>query len=83
MYIERTNYYAKPGHRDAVLRTRREASEVRRTLGLPSGTIHVKSDPATDGPDVLWECPFPTAETMPPTWPSGPRVPSSRLSGNA
>ena len=62
MYIERTNYYARPGQRDAVLRTRREASEVRRTLGLPSGTIHVKSDPAADGPDVLWECHFATAE---------------------
>lgn len=62
MYIERTNYYARPGQRDAVLRTRREASEVRRTLGLRHGTIFVKSDPAADGPDVQWECPFATAE---------------------
>ena len=62
MYIERTNYYAKPGQRDAVLRTRREASEVRRTLGLGPGTIFVKSDPETHGPDVQWECPFATVE---------------------
>ena len=62
MYIERTSYYARPGQRDAVLRTRREASEVRRKLGLSPGTIYVKPEPAADGPDVLWECAFATAD---------------------
>ena len=62
MYIERTNYYAKSGQRDAVLQTRREASDVRRALGLRAGTIYVNSDPSAGGPDVQWECPFATAE---------------------
>ena len=62
MYIERTSYYAKPRQRDAVLRTRREASEVRRRLGLRPGTIYLKADPTADGPDVQWECPFACAE---------------------
>ena len=33
MYIERTNYYARPGQRDSVLGVRREASEVRPQAG--------------------------------------------------
>jgi dienelactone hydrolase len=62
MILERTCYYAKPGQAEEVLRTRRKASDVRARLGLPRGTIVVKVDPAGDGPDVAWECAFPTAE---------------------
>ena len=62
MYIERASYHARPGQRDAVLCTRREASDLRRTLGLRAGTMHVKPEPAAEGPDVQWECAFATAE---------------------
>lgn len=58
MYVERTHYYAKPGLRDDVLQTRRDASEVRRRIGLDPGTIHVAGDGAEEGPDVQWECSF-------------------------
>jgi hypothetical protein len=61
MVIERTHYYAKPDRAAEVLRTRRRASAVRERLGLPVGRIAFKADPATDGPDVAWECAFPDA----------------------
>jgi dienelactone hydrolase len=35
---------------------------VRRSLGLPAGAIFAKADPAVEGPDVAWECAFPSAE---------------------
>lgn len=60
MIVERTHYYAKPGQRDAVLANRRRACEVRVAIGLPAGTIRVKADPAAEGPDVAWECGFPS-----------------------
>jgi len=60
MIVERTHYYAKPGQREAVLANRRRACEVRVAIGLPAGTIRVKADPSADGPDVAWECAFPT-----------------------
>lgn len=60
MIVERTHYYAKPGCAEAVLATRRKASLVRVEIGLPSGTIRTKADPSADGPDVAWECVFPT-----------------------
>jgi hypothetical protein len=62
MLVERTQYYARPGGRDDVLRTRRKASEVRARLGLARGAISVKADAEGDGPDVAWECAFPSAE---------------------
>src|SRR5262245_57663859 len=61
MLIERTHYFAKPGRAAEVLATRRRASQVRVALGLPHGRILVKADPAGEGPDVTWECPFPDA----------------------
>ena len=61
MLLERTHYYAKPGRAADVLATRRAASDVRVALGLPPGRILAKADPAGDGPDVTWECPFPDA----------------------
>jgi carboxymethylenebutenolidase len=62
MIVERTCYYAKLGRADDALRTRRKASAVRLRLGLPSGTIFAKADPAGEGPDVAWECAFATTE---------------------
>jgi dienelactone hydrolase len=62
MIVERTCYYAKPGRGADVLRTRRKASAVRRSLGLPGGAIFAKADPAVEGPDVAWECAFTTDE---------------------
>jgi dienelactone hydrolase len=58
MLVERTHYYAKPGCAADVLATRRQASEVRVTLGLPRGRILAKVDPRGEGPDVTWECTF-------------------------
>ena len=58
MLVERTHYYAKPGRAADVLATRRQASQVRVSLGLPHGRILAKADPAGDGPDVTWECAF-------------------------
>jgi hypothetical protein len=62
MLVERTAYWARPGQAEAVLDTRRRASDVRGRIGLPRGGIVVKADPAGDGPDVSWECEFATAE---------------------
>jgi len=58
MIFERTHYYAKPGRLADVLEIRREASRIRVKLGLPAGTIYVKS--GGEGPDVRWECGFPS-----------------------
>src|SRR5580698_801477 len=60
MWIERTSYFAKPGRAADVLDARRRASAVRAAIGLPVGAIFVHAD--GDGPDVRWECFFPTAE---------------------
>lgn len=62
MIVERTHYYAKPGQSDAVLAVRRKACDVRVAMGLSAGTIRVKVDPSADGPDVAWECAFPSQE---------------------
>jgi len=62
MIVERTHYYARPGQRDAVLAARRKACDARVAIGLPAGTIRVKADPSADGPDVAWECAFPSKE---------------------
>lgn len=62
MYVERTNYWARPGQLEDVVRIRKKASAVRADLDLPVGTISYKVDQDNDGPDVTWECPFPTVE---------------------
>ena len=59
MWVERTAYFAKPGMAGEVLATRRRASAVRAGIGLPVGTIFVSA--GGDGPDVRWECSFPSA----------------------
>ena len=51
-------YYAKPGHADEVLETRREASQVRENLALPRGRILRQVDGDESLPYVLWECGF-------------------------
>jgi len=62
MIVERTHYYAKSGRTDDVLVTRRKASEIRARLGLPQGVISVGAGHEGGGPDVAWECAFPTSE---------------------
>lgn len=54
MIIERTTYRPKAGLFEAVLATRRRASQRRRELGLPGGTIFVGNSKA--GAIVFWEC---------------------------
>ena len=60
--IERTHYYAHPGHAAAVLATRRRASQARIAEGLPGGEIMIGAE-GGDGstPDVVWQCAFPDA----------------------
>ena len=60
MWVERTGYFAKPGMAAEVLEARRRASAVRAAIGLPVGNIFISS--GGEGPDVRWECFFPTAE---------------------
>jgi uncharacterized protein YciI len=60
--IERTCYWAHRGRAADVLRTRREASDIRVRLGLPRGEIASRVAPEGDGPDVAWECRFASAE---------------------
>lgn len=56
MFVERTNYFVKPGRRNAMVAARREASQVRVDLGLDRGTIWIKHEPDGPDPDVVWEC---------------------------
>jgi dienelactone hydrolase len=60
--IERTHYFARPGHAAEVLATRRRASRVRIAEGLPGGEIFVRGQ-GGDGSeaDVTWQCAFPDA----------------------
>jgi dienelactone hydrolase len=60
MWVERTAYFAKPGMAGEVLEARRCASAVRAAIGLPAGNIFVSA--GGNGPDVRWECSFPTPE---------------------
>ncbi|ANH08128.1 hypothetical protein [Shinella sp. HZN7] len=60
MIVEATNYFAKEGLADAVLKQRREASDIRHRLGLAPGLILLKLE--GDGPDVRWECRFASRE---------------------
>lgn len=60
LIVEITNYYARPGQADSVLQQRRHATAIRVSLGLSAGRIFRKIEGA--GPDVRWECEFPTRE---------------------
>jgi dienelactone hydrolase len=57
--VERTHYFAHPGHAAHVLATRRRACAVRLSIGLPAGEILVKHS-GGDGSeaDVTWQCRF-------------------------
>jgi carboxymethylenebutenolidase len=56
MIIERTEYWARTGHADSVLETRRRANAVRLAMGLQAGTIRLGIEGG--GPDVTWQCAF-------------------------
>jgi len=60
MIVESTHYWARAGEFDAVLAQRRAATALRVRLGLPPGRIFRKVE--GDGPDLRWECGFPTRE---------------------
>lgn len=60
MIVEATNYFARDGQSDAVLKQRRKASEIRRDLGLNPGRILIRLE--GNGPDVRWECSFASRE---------------------
>lgn len=51
-------YYPKPGQEQAVLKTRLEASEVRRKLGLAVGRVLLRTSENDGQPYVLWECEY-------------------------
>jgi len=55
-------YYPKPGLEADVLRTRLEASAVRRKLGLQVGRVLSRTNPTTGEPYVIWECDYPSLE---------------------
>lgn len=58
MIVERTHYFAHPGRSAEALAIRRCACAVRVGIGLPAGRILINREPATDQPDVVWECRF-------------------------
>ncbi|MBR0836925.1 hypothetical protein JQ612_27340 [Bradyrhizobium manausense] len=58
--VETTNYFAKDGQAPVVLQQRRRATAIRRALGLEPGDIFVLRE--GNGPDVRWECRFPSRE---------------------
>ena len=60
MIVEATNYFAREGQADEVLKQRRKATEIRRQLGLEPGRILVRMEGS--GPDVSWECDFVSRE---------------------
>ncbi|EKF17486.1 hypothetical protein [Nitratireductor pacificus] len=60
MIVEITNYFAREGQFDAVLEQRRKATAIRRDLGLDPGRIFARLE--GDGPDLRWECRFPTRQ---------------------
>ena len=58
MITERTVYLPKQGKLDEVLSTRREASKIRRDIGLRAGEISVESDVDGTAIRVQWQCSF-------------------------
>lgn len=58
MITERTVYLPKPGKLDAVLATRRRASEIRRSIGLRAGEISVESGEDGTPVRIQWQCSF-------------------------
>ena len=69
MILVHQRYFAKPGLRDRVLETRREASRRLAELGVPSGRIWVPAGGPPDAaagegntPDIVWECTYSSLE---------------------
>jgi hypothetical protein len=67
MILVHQRYIAKPGLFDQVLETRIEASRRLSDLGVPVGQIwialrDVPGSPRGNGPDLIWECTYPTLE---------------------
>lgn len=59
MIVVQNHYFAAPGRREAVIKTRREASACRVRLGLPEGRILVLARGSEAVPDAIWEIEFP------------------------
>jgi len=63
MILERTFYYAKPGHEKEVLDLRIQGCLLRQEIGLQSGEVFVKTEGGMGGePTVTWQCWFRTKE---------------------
>jgi dienelactone hydrolase len=56
MITERTEYWARDGKTQTVLKTRYRANAVRLALGLKAGVIRLAHEGG--GPDVTWQCDF-------------------------
>ncbi len=55
-------YYPKPGLEQEVLKTRLQASQVRRELGLEVGRVLLRSNDVDGHAYVIWECDYPSLE---------------------
>lgn len=64
MFVETTHYFAKQGRADEVLQIRRRACVVRTQLGLEAGSILIKDRHQEDGPDVSWQCHYPSRQAL-------------------
>lgn len=53
-------YYPKPGLEREVLKTRLEASAVRKRLGLEVGRVLLRAQDVDGQPYVIWECDYPS-----------------------
>lgn len=60
--VVQNHYYPKPGLEREVLRTRLEASAVRRELGLEVGRVLLRTGDADGQPYVVWECDYPSVQ---------------------
>jgi hypothetical protein len=56
--VVQNHYYPKPGLEQEVLRTRLEASAVRRELGLEVDRVLLRTGDVDRQPYVVWECDY-------------------------
>lgn len=59
MIVVQNHYFAKPGMRDAVIDTRRQANACRVRLGLPEGRTLILARGSDTVPDVIWAIELP------------------------